>query len=89
MLLEYFGEIDAPSCGICDVCKSLEKLRLSAFEFETFGKEIRKILSTPMTYENLLMQLKGDREKMHQVIRWLLDNNRIRYRIDNLLEWAE
>ena len=40
MLLEYFGEIDAPSCGICDVCKSLEKLRLSAFEFETFGKEI-------------------------------------------------
>lgn len=88
VLLEYFGETDAAPCGNCDVCKSLKTLELSAFEFETIGKEVEKILKIPITYENLLLKLKGDQQKMRQVIKWLLDNNKIIYRVDNKLEWA-
>ncbi len=89
ILLEYFGETDSARCGVCDVCKSLKTLELSAFEFETIGKEVKKMLTKPITYENLLLKLKGDQQKMRQVIKWLIDNNKIIYRIDNLLEWSE
>lgn len=88
ILSEYFGETDSMRCGTCDVCNSLKTLELSAFEFESIGKEVKKILETPITYENLLLKLKGDQQKMRQVIKWLLDNNKIIYRIDNQLEWA-
>lgn len=88
ILLEYFGETDSARCGICDVCKSMENLEMSPFEFETIGKEVKKMLKNPITYENLLLKLKGDQQKMRQVIKWLIDNNKIIYRVDNLLEWA-
>jgi len=88
ILLEYFGETDSARCGICDVCKSLETLELSSFDFELIGKDIKKILTEPISYESLLIKLKGDQQKMRQVIKWLLDNNKIIYRVDNLLEWA-
>ena len=87
ILLEYFGETDSARCGNCDVCKSLKVLELSAFDFETIGKEVKKMLTEPITYENLLLKLKGDQQKMRQVIKWLTDNNKIIYRVDNLLEW--
>jgi len=88
ILLEYFGESDSAKCGICDVCKTKEKFEMSSFEFETIGKEIKKILKNPITYENLLLTLKGDQQKMRQVIKWLIDNNKIIYRVDNFLEWG-
>ena len=89
MLLEYFGETDAAACGTCDVCKSLQTLELTAFDFETITKEIKKILITPASYETVLLKLKGDQLKKQQVIKWLLDNNKIMYRVDNLLEWSK
>lgn len=89
ILLEYFGETDAAQCGICDVCKSLGVLELSSFEFESIGKEIKKVLASPISYESLLLKLKGDQHKMRRVIKWLLDNNKIIYRTDNQLEWSE
>lgn len=89
ILLEYFDEKDSPACGICDVCQSLEKMRLSTFEFESISKEVEKLLSTPLSYENLLLKIKGDQSKKREIIQWLLDNNKISYRVDDLLEWSE
>lgn len=89
LLLEYFGEPDSPVCGTCDVCKSLEKMELTSFDFAEISKFVKKILATPSSYEHLLMELKGDQQKMRQVIRWLMDNEKIVYRIDNKLEWKD
>ncbi len=89
LLLEYFGETDSAPCGMCDVCKSLESIELTPFQFEKTGEQVKKILAEPCTYENLLLKLKGDQQKMRQVIKWLLDNEKIIYRIDNKLEWKE
>ncbi len=89
MLLEYFGETDSPPCGTCDVCTSLKTMQLTSFEFENTGELIRKILENPVSYEKLLLKLKGDQQKMRHIIKWLLDNEKIVYRIDNKLEWRE
>lgn len=88
ILLEYFGENDSPRCGNCDVCKSLEFLELTAFEFERLEMQVKKLLETPCTYEKLLLNMEGDQQKIRRVIKWLLDNEKILYRVDNLLEWA-
>jgi ATP-dependent DNA helicase RecQ len=89
LLLDYFGESDSPPCGNCDVCKSMEDMSITTYEFEKIGDDIKKMLETPITFEKLLLKLKGDQQKMRQVIKWLLDNKKIIYRIDNKLEWNE
>lgn len=89
LLLEYFGETDSERCGQCDICKSVEQLEISSFEFEEISQQIKKVVETPCSYEKLLMQLKGNQEKLRQVVAWLLDNNKMVHRVDNKLEWSE
>jgi ATP-dependent DNA helicase RecQ len=61
---------------------------LSSFEFDTITNRIRKILEVPCTYESLLFQLEGNREKSIEVMKWLLDNHKILWRVDRKLEWG-
>jgi ATP-dependent DNA helicase RecQ len=89
LLLQYFGESDSPECGICDVCQSMHKIGLSSFEFNEISKQVKNILETPSSYENLLLKFKGNREKTMDVIKWLLDNHKIVFRVDRKLEWNE
>jgi ATP-dependent DNA helicase RecQ len=89
ILLAYFGENDAAPCGTCDVCKTKEQLLMTDFEFQGISKRIKKIIEAPCSYENLLLKLEGDQQKMRSVIKWLLDNKVIIHRIDNHLEWSE
>ncbi|MDX9909413.1 MAG: ATP-dependent DNA helicase RecQ [Mariniphaga sp.] len=87
LLLNYFGETDSPECGICDVCRAMQKIGLSAFEFKAISQDVKKLLETPRTYESVLLKLKGDREKAMEVLKWLLDNRNILLRVDQKLEW--
>lgn len=89
LLLKYFGESDSPECGLCDVCQSMQRIGLSSFEFNEISRQVKKILETPCSYESLLLKLKGNREKSMEVLKWLLDNKNIVYRIDRKLEWKE
>ncbi len=89
ILLAYFGERDAPPCGTCDVCRAKEQMQITDFEFDAIGKRIKKILEAPCSFESLLLKLQGDQQKKRQVIKWLIDNKRIIYRVDNNLEWKE
>jgi ATP-dependent DNA helicase RecQ len=89
MLLEYFGEKDAAECGKCDVCQEMRNSGLSSFEFKNISTDIKNLLKDPCTYENLLLNLKGNRQSAMEVVKWLLDNRKIIYRIDRKLEWAD
>ncbi len=89
ILMNYFGEDDAAPCGTCDVCQNVDRLEISTFEFKDIGKRIQQILAKPCKLEDLIFQLKGDNAKMRKILKWYLDNQKIIYRIDGLLEWRE
>ncbi len=86
-LLEYFGETDSPRCGKCDVCQGRNVLGLSKYEFDLIAGQVKEILESPRTYEELAIRLKGNQDNAMNVVRWLLDNEKIICRIDNKLEW--
>ena len=89
LLLKYFGETESPECGVCDVCQAMQNIGLTSFEFNEISKQVKKILETPCSYEKLLLNLKGKREKSMEVLKWLLDNHQIVFRVDQNLEWNE
>jgi ATP-dependent DNA helicase RecQ len=87
-LLEYFGEKDSPECGSCDVCKTLTRAGITSFEFREISRQVKSLLTEPSTYESLLLNLEGNREKQMEVLKWLIDNRKVLVRVDNKLEWA-
>ncbi|MDR2911303.1 MAG: RecQ family ATP-dependent DNA helicase [Bacteroidales bacterium] len=89
ILINYFGENSTVRCGQCDVCKSLETIDISNTGFDEISGIVKTILEEPCTYEKLLLKIKDNQEKTIQVIRWLIDNKKIIFRIDNKLEWIE
>jgi len=89
LLLEYFGDKEAARCGKCDVCQSRNELNLSKYQFDQISARIKEILKDPCNYETLLIKLEGNQDENIKVVRWLLDNEKIVYRIDNKLEWRK
>ncbi|MBK8492482.1 MAG: RecQ family ATP-dependent DNA helicase [Saprospirales bacterium] len=52
-LVSYFGEKDAPACGVCDVCQGRTKSTPSKEEFDKLRDRIRELLlAEPMGEKN-------------------------------------
>lgn len=89
LLLEYFGEMDSVRCGKCDVCMARNELNVSSYEFDAISEKIQKVLAKPCFYEELIQQIDGKEETVVKIIRWLLENEKIFYRVDNRMEWGK
>lgn len=90
-LVEYFDEFTSTDCGICDVCLLRKKTALSNAEFQHLMQQIR-ILASEQAYlmPLLVKQLNQYKEeKVIEVIRYLLDNDKLRYNASQQLEWNE
>jgi ATP-dependent DNA helicase RecQ len=69
-LLGYFGEEDAPKCGICDVCLGRTKAEVDTEEFERYKEKIQKLLRREkLSIAQLLESFPPKRE--NQVLRSL------------------
>lgn len=89
LLLQYFGETESVRCGKCDVCMERNELNVSKYEFDTISEQIKKLLLEPRFYEELLAHIEGKRENAVKIVRWLLENEKIVYRVDNRMEWQK
>ena len=89
LLLQYFGETESVRCGKCDVCLERNEMNVSKYEFDSLCEQIKKVLIEPCFYEELLAQITGNTENVVKVVRWLLENEKIVYRVDNRMEWRK
>lgn len=89
LLLQYFGENESVRCGKCDVCMERNDLNISKYEFDTLCEQIKHILLQPCFYEELMSKINGKSDSAVKVVRWLLENEKIVYRVDNRMEWQK
>lgn len=88
MLLEYFGEKDAPECGQCDIDLGRNQVELTQEELKELGNFIYKILKKqPHSIQEIVRRFPSNRQKrVLKTIDYLQDNMMIE-RIDNKLIW--
>lgn len=69
-LLAYFGEADAPKCGVCDVCLGRTKADVNTDEFERYKEKIERLLKKEkLSLPQLLESFPPKRE--NQILRSL------------------
>lgn len=80
IMLEYFGEKDAPECGVCDVCRDKLRRRPSDSDREAVATEIlRKIERREYTtVDALIASFPAKRRLAVEVLRDLCDEGRVR-----------
>ena len=73
MLLRYFGEKNGHNCGHCDVCLKKHPSGLKQGEFTLLKEEIESYLTTgPCSLTEIVQKTQADKEKLEQVISFLL-----------------
>jgi ATP-dependent DNA helicase RecQ len=77
-LLSYFGQLDTPRCGRCDVCMKGEELQTGSEEFKALEEVLAARLSEgPMVLDELIESTGLESWKAVRVIEWLADQGRV------------
>jgi ATP-dependent DNA helicase RecQ len=85
-LLEYFGEPNSPVCGECDVCRANNETTLNQEEFKLIRDDLLGVIAVePISLEKLIEKVPINREKLIQVMQWLMDNNFVKFNEEQLL----
>ena len=88
-LLSYFGEKDAQRCGNCDVCTKNNELDMSQYEFNLITENIREVIKHGNVMpDELVGILDYPADKSITVIRWLLDNGKLKQGADGIIKWS-
>ncbi|MBN1133219.1 MAG: RecQ family ATP-dependent DNA helicase [Bacteroidales bacterium] len=87
-LLSYFGELDAPRCGQCDVCTKNINGDLKPDEFDRIAETIRMLLmERDMTVPELTKRSGVPSERLLRVLERLLDQDRLRRNEQLMFQW--
>ncbi len=78
VLLSYFGEKYTQACGQCDICLKKKENTITTEDFDQIQHQIINILQNEsLTTNALLKRIKAKENKTLQVIRFLIDNEKI------------
>jgi ATP-dependent DNA helicase RecQ len=91
LLLHYFGEKDAPLCGICDICTGRHKKEVTDEEFKQIKSSLTTLLgSSSMTLTEVVGKFPPAKsEKVLQVIQYLLENEHLVMQAGEKLQWHQ
>ena len=88
IIANYFGEKNAPNCGICDNCLS-KKAKEKLPEYDLLAKDIfNKLEQQPLTLEKLVDLYNGHLQKASYIaaLRFMMDENIVKLNARNELE---
>jgi ATP-dependent DNA helicase RecQ len=78
-LLEYFGESGTEPCGACDVCRTRKESVMRQEEFNLIREEIMAVLNLePLSTDELFSRIAVHRDKVVEVLQWMLDMDEVR-----------
>jgi ATP-dependent DNA helicase RecQ len=78
VLLNYFGEKHTLPCGQCDICLAHKARAMKEARFVQLEEQIVTLLTeTPLSITQLMKQLQAPEEEVLQVIRHLLDHQKL------------
>lgn len=91
ILLNYFGQKEAPRCGICDVCLRRNRIELTDLEFEQITEQVKRLVqSKPHSISEVVSKTpKMHEKKTLETIQWLLDNEELKLNDHNQLTWSD
>lgn len=87
MLLAYFDELNAPKCGICDICLEEKRARNAAEIFDDITTEITQLLhKSPLDIASLITSaMTGTEKEKIETVRQLLDAGKIKFAGEKLV----
>ncbi|ALD21309.1 ATP-dependent DNA helicase RecQ [Hymenobacter sp. DG25A] len=87
LLLEYFGELDAPACGVCDICLAKKKASQDAAPTPALREQLLKLLrTTPQTPREVLAHfVPGQAPAVTELLRELVERGELKYAPDGRL----
>ncbi|MBL7815849.1 MAG: RecQ family ATP-dependent DNA helicase [Saprospiraceae bacterium] len=83
-LLQYFGQVDADKCGVCDVCLEKDKDDLETNDFVTFSEKIKALVKRePLSLKDIVDSFaERQRTKVIQTIGFMLDEGSLQKKGD-------
>jgi len=87
LLLEYFGELNAPACRVCDYCLALKKQQNPAVAPPAMRQQLLHLVRTnPQTPRQLVSQFApAQAAAVTELLRELVDRGELRYAADGKL----
>jgi len=91
LLLDYFGEPESQTCGICDVCTGRNKSEMKVGLFENYEKKIRELLRREsLTAEEILQGFALKRQDtVAQVLNYLMDEGKLEADSEGKMSFAK
>ncbi|MCR5889462.1 RecQ family ATP-dependent DNA helicase [Hymenobacter sp. J193] len=88
LLLEYFGELEAPACGVCDLCLARKKARQPTASSASLRDQLLTLLKAmPQTPREVLTHFQpGQATAVTAQLRELVELGELRYATDGRLE---
>jgi ATP-dependent DNA helicase RecQ len=87
-LVAYFDEYGGNDCGVCDVCLAKKKAALTQAEFDDIAAQVMEQCRVQPSSIQGLRGI-GKEEKLIEVVRYLLENNKLRYNEGGMLTSRE